>query len=525
MFISARVSAVAFTAALLTWTAISIVPASATILDGCGDSQSRIDLNGDGFDDAVVGNPYATVDGEAEAGEITVLFGDADGRIGEGLRRTVTQTELGETPEEGDHFGWSVAVGRADQDESCASIVVGAPGEDVDGTADAGMAHLALYNTDDEGQPTDLESQVLTQDQGGGAIEEGDEFGYSVALAGPTQPDPYALVIGAPGESAGTIADAGAISVFVVVGGSQGGSQYLQGRVANSGGDRVPGTPQEGDRFGASLAAAFLDLGDGGGGSFVVGAPGDVVDGKDNAGTITVFEGEDGDGPFSSVRQFSEDSRGVPGVSEAGDQFGFSLALSPFRSGYLPRSLAVGVPGEDRGAVVDAGAVALFHNTNNTLVPRANLTQATTGVPGTVEAGDQFGYSVAYQYAQRLLVGVPFEDIGAVADAGSVQPVELSAPGNALRFGASITEDAPGTAYGIAADSRFGYAVSGLTGVRENVYTISSPFQGDGSVYVVSDQSAAGGGDLPPRAWLPGQGGIPASPGGTFGYSVSGPNW
>jgi hypothetical protein len=34
----------------------------------------------------------------------------------------------------------------------------------------------------------------------------------------------------------------------------------------------------------------------------------------------------------------------VPGVSEAGDQFGFCLALSSFRRGYLPRSLAVGVP-------------------------------------------------------------------------------------------------------------------------------------------------------------------------------------
>lgn len=51
--------------------------------NGCNFTHSRNDLNGDGFDDTVVGDPYATVNGKAEAGSITVLFGDADGRIGE----------------------------------------------------------------------------------------------------------------------------------------------------------------------------------------------------------------------------------------------------------------------------------------------------------------------------------------------------------------------------------------------------------------------------------------------------------
>ena len=519
MFTCARVGAISLATALLTVGAIAGPPAAgATVLDGCIHSQSDIDLNGDGFDDAVVGDPYATVDGQAEAGQITVLFGDADGRIGEGLRRTVTQADLGETPEPGDHFGWSVAVGRADQLRNCASILVGAPGEDLDGLDDAGTAHLAAYLTDDEGQPTDLESSTLTQSQAGGVVEQGDEFGYAVALAGPTHGDPYALVIGAPGETVGSAADAGAINLFEVQGSPRGVGQFEQGSVANSSGDRVPGSPQSGDRFGTSLAAKLR----GPGGSFVVGAPGDVVNGKDGAGTITVFLGEDDDGPFTSVRQYSEDSRGVRGVAEAGDNFGFSVAVSPFASGFLPQALAVGVPGEDRGAVVDAGAVALFSSKGGTLTPRANLTQATAGVPGTVETGDQFGYSLAYQYSQRLFIGVPFEDIGDVVDAGSVQPVETSAPGMPLTFGRSLTEDAPGTAYGVAEGSRFGAVLSGLDGVRENVFTVSSPFQGDGSVYVVSDRSGADGRELPPRTWLPGQGGIPASPGGRFGSAVSG---
>jgi hypothetical protein len=171
---------------------------------------------------------------------------------------------------------------------------------------------------------------------------------------------------------------------------------------------------------------------------------------------------------------------------------------------------------------VDAGAVTLFTNKANALVARANLTQATEGVPGALERGDRFGHSVAFQFSQRLLVGVPFEDIGRVRDAGQVQSVEVTPEEFPLRFGPAINEDADGTAYAVAVGSRFGYAVSGLVGVRENVITVSSPFQGEGSVYVVSDRSRSDGSPLAPRTWVPGQEGIPSSAGGTFGWSVSG---
>ena len=42
------------------------------------------DFNGDGYSDAVLGDPYAAVGGQAEAGRVVVLYGDSDGRIGQG---------------------------------------------------------------------------------------------------------------------------------------------------------------------------------------------------------------------------------------------------------------------------------------------------------------------------------------------------------------------------------------------------------------------------------------------------------
>ncbi len=57
-----------------------------------------------------------------------MLFGDAAGRIGEGgARRTLTQTDLDETPEAGDHFGWAVELNRTDSG-GCFGILIGSPG-------------------------------------------------------------------------------------------------------------------------------------------------------------------------------------------------------------------------------------------------------------------------------------------------------------------------------------------------------------------------------------------------------------
>ena len=64
-----------------------VPPASAAVPDGCLTTRSASDFNGDGYDDAAVGDPYATVNGRAEAGAVTVLLGGADGRIGPGVAR------------------------------------------------------------------------------------------------------------------------------------------------------------------------------------------------------------------------------------------------------------------------------------------------------------------------------------------------------------------------------------------------------------------------------------------------------
>jgi hypothetical protein len=74
---------------------------------------------------------------------------------------------------------------------------------------------------------------------------------------------------------------------------------------------------------------------------------------------------------------------------------------------------------------VDAGSVTVLKRTDTTIYPAIVLTQATKGVAGTVETGDRFGAAVAYRDDRTLAIGVPGEDLGTVVDAGSVQIVRV----------------------------------------------------------------------------------------------------
>jgi hypothetical protein len=482
--------------------------ASSASADGCGTTSSASDYNGDGFDDAAVGDPYATVAGVAEAGAVTVLLGEADGRVGEGGREVLTRASLGETPRAGDHFGFDVALAPGGHHHRCADLLVGAPGVDEPGAVDAGMAYAISDLPDAEGTPQ-LEAFVLTQADAGGVAEAGDQLGYAVAITGLDQEGRRRLVVSAPGETIGGAAGAGSVTVWETDGEPQGLAELRQGRRGPLGAVRLPGAPQAGDRFGTSVASGLVDLPEVSGQEvaqgLLIGAPGDTVSGRDGAGSVTVLSEK-----FESAALLSQDVAGVPGAAEAGDQFGYSLALSP-PVGSAARTLAVGAPGEDTGVKADTGSVTLFDNAGERFVARTAFSQGTPGVPGANEPGDRFGFALAFGHrTPTLLVGIPTEDIGGVVDAGAVQPVVVPATPRPLRFLAAVDEDTPGTPATVGTGHRFGRSLGALSGQSENLLTISSVYAGQGSVYVLTDRAG-----LPPRSWLP------TSASGRFGWSVS----
>src|SRR6185437_2529912 len=71
----------------------------------------------------------------------------------------------------------------------------------------------------------------------------------------------------------------------------------------------------------------------------------------------------------------------------------FGQVLESVRAGSRTQ-LAVGIPSEDIGTAADAGSVQLFSSTGTTITPGEGLTQDTASVADTSEAGDQFGRRV-----------------------------------------------------------------------------------------------------------------------------------
>jgi hypothetical protein len=169
-------------------------------------------------------------------------------------------------------------------------------------------------------------------------------------------------------------------------------------------GPGIGGEPEPGDRFGASLSLGAFDAVDGGNShDLAVGTPGEDVGTVTDAGAINVLNGG-ASGLVGHDRLLVQGSPGVAGHAEAGDGFGSSLANpfggNPFDAddfdvnGDDVGDLAIGAPGEDLGAVVNAGAFNVLYGAVGTGLPGTGgqlLTQDSPGVADQAETGDAFG--------------------------------------------------------------------------------------------------------------------------------------
>jgi hypothetical protein len=396
------------------------------------DRADRVDFNGDGFDDLAIGVPAEGVGGAALAGAVNILNGGADGLAG------TDQLLIQGNPEPVDLFGFAVAKGDFNAD-GFTDLAVGAPSEDV-GTAGLAGAVNVFYGSVN-GLPAT--SQVRLQSN----PENSDRFGSALDAGLFNDDDVMDLAVGAPGETVGGRADAGAVSVFY---GSAGGlpatSQTL-----------LQGNPEQGDRFGAALVAGFFNADQG---DLAVGAPGEDVGSAGGAGAVSVFSGTPGGLPTSSRVLLQANP-------EVGDQFGSALAAGFFDTG--PSDLAIGAPFEDLGGATDAGAVNVVYGSNTGLVGRnQTLTQNSPGVVGTAEPGDLFGVALARgiffnnfngdDFAD-LAIGAAGEDVGTRVDAGAVNVQYGSATGLPGPGGQLFTQDSPGVGGGTESGDGFGAAL------------------------------------------------------------------
>ncbi|MEV3934532.1 LamG-like jellyroll fold domain-containing protein [Glycomyces sp. NPDC049804] len=207
---------------------------------------------------------------------------------------------------------------------------------------------------------------------------------------------------------------------FYFVDGATGKASLVHQGTAN-----VEGGPEAEDLFGFSVATYDAD-GDGCS-DIVVGIPG-----ENGIGYAQVLPGSPEGIDTGADYLLAQNTNGMPGANEAGDQFGYSVTATNRNDG--TPVLIIGSPGEDvqtdtTGAyrdgdteiaeVVDGGAIVYLTGDS-----KAWVDQNTAGVGGAVEAGDQFGWSIAAT-PTRFIVGAPYEDGG---------PDQLANGGGTLLF-------------------------------------------------------------------------------------------
>ncbi len=122
-----------------------------------------------------------------------------------------------------------------------------------------------------------------------------------------------------------------------------------------------------------------------------------------NAGSLNVIYGSKTTGLSPTAARadqtFSQDSPNIEGAAEWGDYFGYSSTSGDFNGDWYT-DLAIGVPREDIGTVVDGGAVNVIYGSSSGLSATTQRTDQTwskqsVNIEGDIESCQFFGFSLA----------------------------------------------------------------------------------------------------------------------------------
>ena len=316
------------------------------------------------------------------------------------------------------YAGSALASGDFDGDGRD-EIAIGAPATGVGPASFAGIVVIQEY---DATNVFALRKSLSQDDVPLTTPENNDRFGSTLAV-GDFDGDGFDdLAVGTPAEDWGSDLDTGVVHVFY---GSA--SEWL--RTDNAVTILSPNRSAN-ERFGFALAVGNFDSD--GYDDLAVGAPNREVDGQIRAGAVEIYHGSPA-GILTAVPRVLDDGDFAGGAVAADEYFGHSLAAGNFNqtslSCYLvPAScyadLAIGVPGQTRVGIDDAGKVMIAYGTAAGLTPTGGTYLSANLIGAAEEADDLFGWSLAAGRLDAALlnygdlaIGTPHEDLDTV-DAG-----------------------------------------------------------------------------------------------------------
>jgi hypothetical protein len=346
------------------------------------------DFNGDGYRDVAVGVPDGS-DGSTNAGWVAVVYGTSAG-IDPAQRKVLTQSGSVNpgAAEGGDLFGAAFSVADFDGD-GYSDLAAGAPGEDFSPNSDQGSVTLYWGGPSGLGTSAVLVKDPVAKDGNkfGGALTAGDFDGDGhTDLAAYNSLLSTVSVLKGPFTRSGTWSSAATVTLPTT-------SSYATGFLSsgNVSGDAADDLVVQYRALRGGTESAWYYEGSAAGAGLVkkamlppthTSAIGDIDgDGYDDIVVADAYEtlavgGElcvlyGGTDGPVAPVPLTQNSAGVPGSSESGDKFGASLSVADV-TGDGYADVAVGLPGEDVGSIANAGSIVLLRGSASGIATSGN---------------------------------------------------------------------------------------------------------------------------------------------------------